>query len=169
MSFILPGTSRQAQLDEHNVGFMWRLCHEYMLEALQKECEDFINTAKPSAKLVLQAQSVGMERRVDACISQLLAQKTRDWTPCFEDKAVMRRIIKRSMDHMDGLETHVHKWGRLDFGSLQCGVCSKTSFFTQFGQWQCGDCAYKKVPAVPPLFPPPLFAGPPPSYSPSRV
>ena len=32
MSFILPGTSRQAQLDEHNVGFMWRLCHEYMLK-----------------------------------------------------------------------------------------------------------------------------------------
>ena len=56
--FLQPAVGRRQKLSDENVGFLRRLCEEYMIDALHEECVEFIREAEPSTKLLVAAHAL---------------------------------------------------------------------------------------------------------------
>ena len=95
---------------------------------------------------LLQAHTYQMADYVDVCVDHLLAQGVQDWSPCYEDLDLRRRVHERALKFLMKHPTQpmqMHKGGKLNPGhQLSCEKCN-----TAYAQgWQCKSCRYNAWP-----------------------
>lgn len=118
LKFLMPSAGRKQKLSDENVGFLRKLCEEYMIETLREECVDFIRTAEPSTKVLVAAHALNLDDNVRRGIDELLGRGIRDWGECYGDSALMQKIIERTMTFLQGKESQL----RLKESEVQAGM-----------------------------------------------
>eukprot|EP00420_Gonyaulax_spinifera_P022546 CAMPEP_0197907044 /NCGR_PEP_ID=MMETSP1439-20131203/63932_1 /TAXON_ID=66791 /ORGANISM="Gonyaulax spinifera, Strain CCMP409" /LENGTH=182 /DNA_ID=CAMNT_0043528447 /DNA_START=51 /DNA_END=602 /DNA_ORIENTATION=+ len=74
LSFLQPGSSRQAQIDDKNIDFLLAWFHEYQVEPLLRECEEFLLGKPVSVDRLIQAKVYGFHRQYRRCLEEVASK-----------------------------------------------------------------------------------------------